>query len=97
MRTLLICPSFEEETFIGVLGLVAPPNGLAYIAAVLEKDGHEVNIIDMLAENKDKSIIRRDIMMFKPQVVGVYSTAFNQAVEVVETAKEVDPHIKTPL
>ncbi|MCD5409700.1 MAG: B12-binding domain-containing radical SAM protein [Methanocellales archaeon] len=95
MRVLLICPSFEEETFIGVLGLVAPPIGLAYVAAALENDGHEVKIIDMLAEKKDKSRIRKDIMEFKPRVVGVYSTAFNKSIEVINIAKGVDAHVKT--
>ena len=48
MRVLLIQPPYDlydddERQAI-------PPLGLAYIAAVLERDGHEVRIIDSVAE-----------------------------------------------
>jgi radical SAM superfamily enzyme YgiQ (UPF0313 family) len=47
MKVLLINPPIEvfPEEFISVV----PPLGLAYIAAVLEKVGHEVRIMDCLA------------------------------------------------
>jgi len=48
MKVLLIYP---PETFpVGECYWVHPPLGLAYIAAVLEKAGHRVNILDSVAE-----------------------------------------------
>jgi len=62
-----------------------PPLGLAYLAAYLEKNGHEVKILDALAEGRGKSTsigkltrfgltdekIKRKIADFQPNVVGV--------------------------
>ena len=49
MRVLLIQPPYDlcddDER------QAMPPLGLAYIAAVLERDGHEVRIIDCVAED----------------------------------------------
>ncbi len=49
MKVLLIRPGysiFERERFS-----MAPPLGLAYIAAVMEKEGHKVKIFDGIAFN----------------------------------------------
>ncbi len=63
-----------------------PPLGLAYIAAVLERDGHEVQIIDCVAEGFDNLQLQADgrrrcgvqgaelqqrILDFVPRIVGV--------------------------
>lgn len=97
MRTLLIHPPCEEEIYQRFLGLVAPPIGLAYVAAALENDGHEVMIIDMPAEAKDVDEVKEDIERCRPDVVGVYCATYrvNHANEVINTAKEVDASIKT--
>ncbi|MDI6888582.1 MAG: radical SAM protein [Methanocellales archaeon] len=97
MRILLIHPPCEEEIYQRFLGLVAPPIGLAYVAAALENDGHEVMIIDMPAEAKDIDEVKEDIERFHLDVVGVYCATYrvNHANEVIKTAKEVDGGIKT--
>jgi len=97
MRTLLIHPPCEEEIYQRFLGLVAPPIGLAYVAAALENDGHEVKIIDMPAEAKDIDEVKEDIERCRPDVVGVYCATYrvNHANEVINTVKEVDAGIKT--
>jgi len=97
MRTLLIHPPCEEEIYQRFLGLVAPPIGLAYVAAALENDGHEVKIIDMPAEANDIGEVKANIERFRPDVVGVYCATYrvNHANEVINTAKEVDANIKT--
>ncbi len=79
------------------LGLVAPPIGLAYVAAALENDGHEVMIIDMPAEAKDVDEVKEDIERFHSDVVGVYCATYrvNHANDVINTAKDVDVSIKT--
>lgn len=93
----MIHPPCEEEIYQRFLGLVAPPIGLAYVAAALENDGHEVMIIDMPAEAKDVDEVKEDIERCRPDVVGVYCATYrvNHANEVINTAKEVDASIKT--
>jgi radical SAM superfamily enzyme YgiQ (UPF0313 family) len=51
-------------------GFIAPNLGLAYIAAVLERDGHNVGVLDAFAEElTGKEIIAR-IRQFKPDLIG---------------------------
>ena len=51
-----------------------PHPGLAYIAAVLEQGGHEVRIVDPVSSRNDIKQIMRQIMEFKPRIVGFTST-----------------------
>ena len=97
MKTLLIHPLCEGEIYQRFLGLVAPPIGLAYVAAALENDGYDVEIIDMPAEEKDILDVKEDIKRFKPGAVGVYCATYRvpYANQVVNAVKEVDPDIKT--
>lgn len=58
MKILLINPPIEMSR--GEVVSVIAPLGLAYIAAVLEKDGHQVEILDFLALSwKNPMILRR--------------------------------------
>ena len=50
MRILLVNP--QNPSFYTQFALVTPPLGLAYIAAVLREKGHEVEIIDLAAEDR---------------------------------------------
>lgn len=97
MKTLLIHPLCEGEIYQRFLGLVAPPIGLAYVAAALENDGYDVKIIDMPAEEKDILDVKGDIKKFKPGAVGVYCATYRvpHANQVVNAVKEVNPDIKT--
>jgi hypothetical protein len=49
MKILLINPNSESETRYAGVETQPLPLGLAYIAAVLENDGYDVEIIDGLA------------------------------------------------
>ena len=93
MRILLIQPPYDlygddERQAI-------PPLGLAYIAAVLERDGHEVRIIDSVAEDFKRLVAHAEgrrrhglsdealsaaIADFRPRIVGV-SCLFSSQVE----------------
>lgn len=84
MKILLVQPPYDlwdndERQAI-------PPLGLAYIAAVLERDGHEVRIIDSVAEDFQRLVAQADgrrrhglsdedlvkaISEFGPRIVGV--------------------------
>jgi len=49
------------------------PLGLAYLAAVLEDDGHEVTVIDCPALEVDHEKLRAELASFEPMVVGITS------------------------
>jgi len=84
MRILLIQPSYD--LYDDDERQAMPPLGLAYIAAVLERDGHEVKMIDCVAEDFRRLILLPDgrrrhglgdqelsqqIHDFRPELVGV--------------------------
>lgn len=74
MRVILIHPSAIElygkwEDSVGVW----PPLGIAYIAAFLEKYSHTVKIIDANAEHKDIPSVIKEIIEFKPDIIGITS------------------------
>lgn len=87
MRVLLINPpDSRSPDFVTRVGIV-PPLGLAYLAAVLEREGHEVQILDALAEGTGSwekyghddqirhglsdAAIMWEIEQFDPDIVGV--------------------------
>ncbi len=45
MKVLMINPPYSSSKY-KFIGLVAPPLGIAYIAAMLERNGVEVKILD---------------------------------------------------
>ncbi len=84
MRVLLIQPPYD--LFADDSRQAMPPLGLAYIAAVLERAGHEVKIIDCVAEDFERLIpmpdgrrrhgldgaeLTKAIADFRPQIAGV--------------------------
>ena len=85
MKVLLLHPPYpKEEIFrksMKRVGAVLPPLGLAYLASMLEKEGHEVKIIDGPAlaavEGYGLEELARDLRDFKPKVVGI-SAAYSQ-------------------
>lgn len=76
-----------------------PPLGLAMVAAVLEKNGYLVKILDLpvlgFSENSLSTVVRQE----KPDVVGVtaMTPTINSAVSIVEKVKECDSNITVVL
>lgn len=99
MRVLLLNPPYEKDKIfrksMKELGAVLPPLGLAYIAAVLEKDGHSVKIIDgpALATIKGYNFfdLEKDICEFCPEIVGLSGLASQREyiLKTVQTIKKV--------
>ena len=95
MKVLLIHPRLidsvnkESATVIENVGFV-PPLGLAYIASSLEKNGHEVSILDCEALELLPPEIKRHIERIKPEVVGVsaLTTNIRGALEAARLAKQ---------
>jgi len=72
MRVLLsLPPGIHNLEIYKITGMKAPPLGLAYIAAVLEKAGHKVKIIDTptLEMNVDQWLV--EVKSWKPDIVGL--------------------------
>jgi len=94
-KVLLVNPSYAR-LFQKIKGSewIAPPLGLAYLAAVLEKAGHEVKIFDMQAE---EITIEHELKSFSPDMVGVYfSTPFyTDVMQILTQVKELNPKIVT--
>jgi len=69
---------------------VLPPLGIAYIAGTLEKAGHFVNILDVIALNLTADEVREHINEFKPELVGitVMTPTLFGALETAKIAKE---------
>ena len=76
MRICLISPTTKFD-----MGLW-PPLGLAYIAAMLEKEGHSVKVIDReVIKRKNKwdfskldKIMHQELVSFKPELIGLSAT-----------------------
>lgn len=76
---------------------IYPPLGLAYIASILEEDGHEMAFLDANAECLTLSEIRDRIVTLQPNVAGLYCATLmiNEVRSVARAVREVNPGITT--
>ncbi|RZN57022.1 MAG: radical SAM protein [Candidatus Methanomethylicota archaeon] len=95
--TLIHPPSSMDIETISVLGLRAPPLGLAYIAAVLEKEGYDVDIIDATALGLSFKELGNELKKRNPDVIGVTSITptIYDAMKTIDIAKEYCPNAIT--
>ena len=91
MKTLLVNPpyAFSEVPIM--------PMGIGYLAAVLEDNGYEVQVLDMLVSKYSKDKIRRKLEEYQPDIVGVTSVSMNYPVasDILKYCKSVDEEITT--
>ena len=75
------------------------PLGLAYLGAVGQKAGHEVNVIDCQAERLTYDTFRQRISQVNPDIIGVTATTllYKSAMQLINIAKEVHPRAITML
>ncbi len=75
MKVLLIFPPQNlDQRYsrdFGNVGGFLPPLGLCYMAAVLEKAGHEVRIMDCPVNNFGAEDIMKEVTNFNPEFVGI--------------------------
>ncbi len=73
------------------------PLGLGYLAAVLEKNKHKVDVIDCQASHLTYEDFRNEISKRKPDMVGLTSTTltYKSALEVIRITKQVHPNCIT--
>ena len=83
-KLLLIQPNYRSiYSYAGskTATPIYPPLGLAYIAAVLEQNNHEVKILDNAVAKLDRQSLIRYVANFSPSVVGF--TATTPTIEIV--------------
>jgi anaerobic magnesium-protoporphyrin IX monomethyl ester cyclase len=73
-----------------------PPLGIAYVAAALEKAGHQVQIIDNYLLEKLLDQIKHEIEKLQPEIVGIAcgSVTYQKTVDTAKAVKEVLPTCK---
>jgi anaerobic magnesium-protoporphyrin IX monomethyl ester cyclase len=76
-----------------------PPLGVGYLAAVLEKNGFDIEVIDCQASDYRYDDFKREIAKRNPDIVGVTAATrlYNSALEIIKIAKEVHPNTVTIL
>jgi anaerobic magnesium-protoporphyrin IX monomethyl ester cyclase len=77
MKVLLIQPNYRRiyaYAHSKQITPIFPPMGLAYIAAVLKKNGVEVRILESNAHDLNHNQIKNIILEYDPDVVGITST-----------------------
>ncbi len=74
---------------------IRPPLGLLYIAAVLEREGHEVKVIDAEPKAAPPDELYKEILATKPDIVGFTATTpeFPLVQELVKRMKKEYPKI----
>ncbi|MFH1791619.1 MAG: radical SAM protein [Candidatus Omnitrophota bacterium] len=98
MKILLINPNIDARTGQR-LGPVArslfynsPPLGLCYIAAVLEREGHDVAVIDAAVEDLNAERLLKRVRACQPDIVGI--TTFTVS---AYSARDIAAEIKRAL
>lgn len=80
-------------------GILMPPLGMAYMAAIMRKNGYAVGIIDGYAMQYDKNELIERIREEKPDILmfGTVTFAFPAVVEWLKVIKEHFPNVPTIL
>jgi anaerobic magnesium-protoporphyrin IX monomethyl ester cyclase len=95
-RVALINPPLSKGGFHHQIYL---PMGLPYLAAVLEKNEHEIEVIDCEALEIDHKKLRAKLASLEPDVVGITSTTptIESALLSAQVAKEACPNVAVVL
>ncbi|MFA5070487.1 MAG: radical SAM protein [Patescibacteria group bacterium] len=94
MRVLLIYPPYSlHEIYdkLEAIGNTSPPLGIGYIAAVLEKAGHVVKVIDAPTLSYKLKDILRELEDFRPEAVGLtcLTPDFSKSIALAEAIKKI--------
>jgi anaerobic magnesium-protoporphyrin IX monomethyl ester cyclase len=96
MHVTLVNPPYPTHPY---QHMPFPPLGLGYLAAVLEKNKYEVDIIDCQASRLSYEDFRREINKRQPNIVGITATTrlYKSALTIAKIAKETCPNCLTIL
>jgi anaerobic magnesium-protoporphyrin IX monomethyl ester cyclase len=94
--SVLLMTTAPPENAPWVLGRKLPPLGLAYVAAALEKDRNQVEVLDNYLMKKSLDEVKQMVTTKKPQVVGITcgSATYRKCLETAKAVKEADPTCK---
>ena len=101
MNILLVFPPLSmNERYsknVGKVGGHMPPLGLCYMAAVLEKEQHNVRILDCPPNEYTIADIMQEIENFKPELVGVacITHLINVVEKIIKLVQEKYPNVTT--
>jgi anaerobic magnesium-protoporphyrin IX monomethyl ester cyclase len=98
VRVLLTHPP-SPYSLRTVVGIKSAPLGLAYLAAVAQRGGHETRIVDAPTLGLSAEKLRAEIVGWRPDLLGVSSTAIGHrdALQLVREVKEHLPDVFTVL
>ena len=96
MRIFLVQPKLEHGFFDDIK---LPPLGLAYLAAALRQERHDVRIFDGILSRDQFADIRDCMTDFRPEIVGISATSslVGTAFRIAGLAKTMDPEPWTVL
>ncbi|NQV04848.1 MAG: cobalamin B12-binding domain-containing protein, partial [Candidatus Omnitrophica bacterium] len=99
MKILLLIPPTDIERSYGKLKKFSNPQpsiGVAYIAAVLRKNGHDVQVMDAYVKGDSLSDIVNKIRQYAPDVIGlsVLTPSAEVVYEISKNIRTVFPNIK---
>lgn len=83
----------------GPIATYTMPLGLGYIASMLEKEGHEVSLVDAYTLKSPWDELEKIIKRDRPDVIGITSLSDQRAscYKLINLIKSVDPRIKVVL
>jgi len=99
MKIMLLFPKWTHgyglATYFAKRISVHPPLNLALLAAIAEREGHEVRIIDGQAENMPLARLIEQTVAFGPDIVGITGTSpfYHLAIELARGLKRVNRKI----
>ncbi len=95
MKILLINPKSPARTPLSTEEKLIPM-GLAYIGAICEKNGHDVEIIDDYLLNLPYEKLGKEVSDASPDVIGVTisSIVYTEAMKTIRLCKEIVPDAK---
>ncbi len=99
MKILLLIPPTDLSKSYGKLKRFSNPQpsiGIAYIAAVLRKNGHDVKVVDAYVNNHTLEEIMDMVEKYAPAVVGmsVLTPSADIVYEISRNIRTIFPHIK---
>src|SRR4051812_7075737 len=71
MKVTLVHCDYDIPERLKDLAMPGIPLGLAYVAAVAERDGHEVTVIDAYADGSSREQTIERVLASQPDVLGI--------------------------
>ncbi len=98
-KALLINPSYRDSygnSKAAIINPIFPTMSLLATAAMAEKRGHTVELLDLSYEPYDFRTVRDRILSFRPDVVGITATTplFNQVRDISVLVKDLSKDIR---